>query len=753
MSGPARWRWHAAVAAFFSAIWLVQTWPLPLQLASVLPNDPGDPVLNTWILWWNAHVLPLTSRWWNAPIFYPAPGTTSFTEILLGVSIVASPLQWLGVSPVVAYNLVFLASTPLAAFFTYLLALKLTGRVGPSIVAGVMFGFAVFRFAHVPHLQIMWSWWMPLALLGLHRWLVDQRWSGLVIFAIAWIGQSLSNGYYFFYFSIVVALWVAWFARRRIVPVVVVWILAGLAIAPVMLMYRDIHERYRFARSEREIESGGADLTEFFRPSSVPRFFKIDRWERGEHEVSLPILGIVVLAMGLIAGARGGLLRRPWRQQRVLATLQYLLILAAVVCALIAISTRTSGNWHFDAIGVHVSGIAKMLAVTWPALFLALALSPAAERAWRERSMSAFYLAATWIVLILAMGPDPKAWGEKFWNDAPYSWLMVIVPGMDGVRVPARFTILAVLCVAIATALRLARLRLGDVRREQALAGVLIVGSLFETWPPAIPMVALPVLPPAISQDATVIELPFGGDQELPAMYRSMVHQRPIVNGYSGYFPASYFAMATCLKRQESWCLPSLQHVLGPVEIIVERQADPKGVWQAYVSQLPGVQPRSSDAQFAVYRLPGAAAVPRTLAEVPIKAVKANVEQDRVALALDHDWRTAWSTVRGQASQDAITIETEVAPVVGVDLWLTPQTQHHYPRGLVIETSQDGAQWQPAWEGAPDLVLFETVMASGLPGTRITFAPRPARFIRLTQTRTDYGVPWSIVELRVLRAP
>src|SRR6478672_9103844 len=123
---PARWRQHVAVAFAFTAIWLVQAWPLPLQLGSVLPNDPGDPVLNTWILWWNARVLPLTPGWWNGPMFHPAPGSLAFSEILLGLSIVASPLQWLGASPIVAYNLVFLVSTPLAAFFAYLLAWQLT---------------------------------------------------------------------------------------------------------------------------------------------------------------------------------------------------------------------------------------------------------------------------------------------------------------------------------------------------------------------------------------------------------------------------------------------------------------------------------------------------------------------------------------------------------------------------------------------------------------------------------------------------
>jgi hypothetical protein len=276
------------------------------------------------------------------------------------------------------------------------------------------------------------------------------------------------------------------------------------------------------------------------------------------------------------------------------------------------------------------------------------------------------------------------------------------------------------------------------------------VASLLETWPPAIPMATLPARPPAVTQDATVIELPFGILQETPALYRAMFHRRPLVDGYSGYFPPSHYAMLKCLARKSPECIPTLQRFVGPVEILIERQADPTGEWQAYASQLPDVQTRKGNAQFAVYRLGGAATSPRTFAHVPIKSVKATVSADRAALAIDGDWRTSWSSVRGQAAADALTIETDAATVTGVELWLTPATQHHYPRGVVIETSADGMHWQPAWDGPGDRVLFETVISSGMHGTRMTFPARAARFVRVTETLTDEAVPWSVVELSVL---
>lgn len=60
--------------AAYTALAIALTFPLVLRLSSTVPHDVGDPLLSTAILWWNAHVLPFTERWWNGFAFYPAPG-------------------------------------------------------------------------------------------------------------------------------------------------------------------------------------------------------------------------------------------------------------------------------------------------------------------------------------------------------------------------------------------------------------------------------------------------------------------------------------------------------------------------------------------------------------------------------------------------------------------------------------------------------------------------------------------------------
>jgi hypothetical protein len=45
----------ALVFLIYSAITIALTYPLIVQMGSVLPHDAGDPALNTWILWTRPH--------------------------------------------------------------------------------------------------------------------------------------------------------------------------------------------------------------------------------------------------------------------------------------------------------------------------------------------------------------------------------------------------------------------------------------------------------------------------------------------------------------------------------------------------------------------------------------------------------------------------------------------------------------------------------------------------------------------------
>ena len=159
----------------YGLLTIALTWPLVVRPASLVPNDLGDPLLNAWILAWDARVVPLTGAWWNSPQFYPVPGTMAFSEHLLGLSIFSTPIIWLTGDALVAYNVVFFLSFVLSALAAYFLAFTISRRHDCAFLAGLAFGFAPYRMAQFAHVQVLSAYWMPVALAALHRYFENRR--------------------------------------------------------------------------------------------------------------------------------------------------------------------------------------------------------------------------------------------------------------------------------------------------------------------------------------------------------------------------------------------------------------------------------------------------------------------------------------------------------------------------------------------------------------------------------------------------
>src|SRR5262249_10355739 len=153
-------------------------------------------------------------------------------------------------------------------------------------------------------------------------------------------------------------------------------------------------------------------------------------------------------------------------------------------------------------------------------------------------SVAVFYVVAMAAMFVLALGPEPRFFGRPILYEAPYSWLMRL-PGFETLRVPARFAMLIVLCQSVLLALAVGRWS-SRLRRPALvvfwLGGGFRVGggAGFAVGPPPP---SGPEWPDAV---AAVVEVPPGGQHDFDAIYRSLSHGRPIVNGYSGFFPPFY---------------------------------------------------------------------------------------------------------------------------------------------------------------------------------------------------------------------
>src|SRR5262249_23461587 len=149
-------------------------------------------------------------------------------------------VQWLTHNPLAAYNVAFLLSFPLCGLAAYALALELTGRRDASLLAGLAFAFAPYRMGQLAHLQMLSYYWAPVRLVGLPRYLRTDDWRWLMLFGTAWLLQALTNGYALFHLSVLVALWMIWFARpiRKAFPIVVAWLFAAIPLVPALWTYR-----------------------------------------------------------------------------------------------------------------------------------------------------------------------------------------------------------------------------------------------------------------------------------------------------------------------------------------------------------------------------------------------------------------------------------------------------------------------------------------------------------------------------------
>jgi hypothetical protein len=640
----------------FLALAVAWTWPLASRLSWRIPHDPGDPVLNTWILWWNTQALPFTSDWWSPPVFYPMPGALALSEHLAGIAPVTAPLHALGLGPLAAYNAALIVCTWLSGYFAFLLGRRLTGSTAAGILAGIAFGFAPYRASQLSHLQVLAAQWMPLALLAMHAHLDDGRRRWLLLLAVAWLLQALSNGYYLLFFPVLVGVWLLWFVDwrrgwRRGGALAATFAGSSLLLLPVLLHYKTIHDSLGLQRSLDEMRQFSANLESFAQPAHLLAFWPT---RAAETQEGFLFPGVTAITMVLL-GAAALIGRRQLRQ------------------------------------------------------------------AFVARSPAMFYGLATLLLWWLCLGPAPEE-AAAIERVRPYA-LLAWLPGFDGLRVPARFAMLAVLCLSVAAAIAAARLT-PATRWRRRLAGALVLAGLFvDGWIDEMPL-ATP--PPRVMIDApdtaAVLELPAGDPAvDVSAMYRAIAHGRPLVNGYSGHTPRHYDLLATYLLRGDPSILAHYARGRA-LAVVVHREHDPDGEFRALVSQAGGVLTEESGVGpvFVVPPQPRGQ-IPGLGAALSVTPVPTEDGYAAVDLGAEHIVRAVTINLRWRYA--------EIGP------------------RMTIDASLDGAAWATVWDGwAGDAALTGALQDQRLAPMTIYLPDVEARYLRVSP-----APPWVARELTAFR--
>jgi hypothetical protein len=745
----------AATAAYL-VLTVALTWPLVRHPGSLVPNDLGDPLLNTWLLAWNARVAPVTAEWWNAPQFYPAIGTMAFSEHLLGLSIVTTPIILATGKPLLAYNTAFFLSFVLSALSAYWLAFTIARRHDCAFVAGLAFAFAPYRMAQLAHVQVLSSYWMPVALAALHRYFGERRLRWAALFAVAWVMQALSCGYYLFYLTVLVGLWLVWFVSgpgsgRAVVRIGLAWALGAVVLAPVLYGYWRFQHAYGLRRGITEIVRFSADVGSVLKaPDNLRVWGWLDLVDHPESQLFPGLTVIVLTFAGLAIGWRSAAAKTAGRSK-----LARGLVAAAILFLAIAASPLYFGAWKLEVGGVRLLSVGaphKPLSVALLCLAIAAAMHPSVRTAWRRRSALAFYALAAAIMWLFSLGPAPTLLDRPFIYKAPYAWLMLL-PGVDGIRVPARFWMLAIMCLSIAAALAVRQITVRWPRLAVAIPIAASLGILVDGWPVPIRMETPPALRPSHTRAVARLELPASPLHDTLALYRATEHRRPLLNGYSGYFAPHYWPLEYLVNVHDPAVLTRLSS-LGPLEIVIDKGFDEGGRFREFVATHPQASLAYEDEHYSSFRIERGRHV-GSLPKIPgdelsIAALTSTINPAQLRTMLDHDVVTRWHANREQRPGDAFIADLGTSRAVNGVQMMIGGFNTDFPRTLSIDTSVDGTDWSPAWSGTTGLLALSAALDDPLSlAMPFEFEPRPARFVRFTETAPEEKYYWSVAELRI----
>lgn len=493
---------------FALACWA--TWPLPVHLADSLPQGTESsatvPLFNTWTVWWNAdRAQHLYRGYWDAPIFHPQDAAFAFSEPQPTTSLVA-PLDWAAGTPVPAYNAYLLLALALNGWSVFFLLRRLDYARLPAFFGGAM--VEMLPFVHwqlgvlqlVPLCGVIWTI-HALYNFGDEPGIVRGLAAGL-----AFAATTLLCQHYGLFLSVLLLLGGGWLLGRRLME----WrswlrLLAGVLVAAVLLSPFLVKQFEVFARHDWNREVGRIRSL-----SAEPGDYTVPPWPQ-----LMPVRDFATDD------------RRP--------------------------------HWKLSP------GYCKLVLALFGA---AVGLIRPGRRRW-----TAFCLTVLVASILLSLGPKLSFGEFSPYRDVLMSWY----PGFAQVRNVFRFAVFAQLITAFLAVDALQVLRL-ERFRDSASRPVLLqwgAGSLvaaagltmtFEIRPAAQNLFSLPSwgenrawlfwIRNNTEADSVLACLPFPDGRTANSyesttlwMYWQTFHGRPLVNGYSGFFPEPFLEMKETMSE------------------------------------------------------------------------------------------------------------------------------------------------------------------------------------------------------------
>jgi hypothetical protein len=544
---------ETGVFLVFGLLTVVMTWPFAYYLRDAV-TDPGDTYLNAWIMWWDYHQTfhdPL--HLFQAPIFYPYQYTLALSEHNYGLALPLFPLFALGLRPLTVHAIATLLGFAFSGYGAFRLARALHGSTLAAWVTGLAFAFMPYRFHQMPHVNYLFSGWIPLLLEALVLFARERSGNRAVWLGLAFVMNALTCVHWFVLTLVPLAVsTVVLTIRYRLWRETAFWWRGGLAVGvallallPFFIPYQRVAQMYGMVRQASDAAAFSAQPADWLTPPLRNKLWQSlnPTPEEPIERALFPGLLLPLLALAAVAGRRQKDAIAPHTAPRWL--LWGLNALALGLLALVALAVV------YDTFRLTLFGW-QILKVTHPARSLLLLASTLTVRAWltgqwrRGLAWLTETEARAHAILWLVLGFCGSLGMNFIFHRLLFDYVFVF----HSIRVPARWAMIALVGLTLLAGVGAERLARAVAQRQPRLpAGALVLAlcalMLFE-------MRAAPVEMERGQTDPDEVALFFketpmrGGVAHLPAQQgllqhrytlRQADHQKPLITAFSGFYP------------------------------------------------------------------------------------------------------------------------------------------------------------------------------------------------------------------------
>ena len=268
---------------------------------------------------WVAHALTThPTSLFDANIFYPHRGTLAYSEANIVAGVVAAPIWVATKNPYAAFNTVVLVAFAAAALSAFLLVRVLGGSRLGAAIAGLIYGFSPYMFAHIPHIQLLMTFGPALSMAAMHHFTNAPSVRRGLLLGLALALTGLACAYYGIFAGLATGVGLVWdlVVHRRLrdarfwAGVAVAATVVLLIVGPFFIPYLSVREA-GFERSLNEARVHSTDFGAFFASAVVVHRWMlplIGTWR----EVLFP--GFLAIGLAILAIVVAMRSRSVWRQ-------------------------------------------------------------------------------------------------------------------------------------------------------------------------------------------------------------------------------------------------------------------------------------------------------------------------------------------------------------------------------------------------------------------------------------------------------